>query len=573
MNQKRAQLTTRSANIHQRGWSWRSRWFDIAVIAAFAVISFVVFWARGGLSPPVLDLTSDAANIATMAAALDFPDNFALDSQFRDFTQGFYIAVHVPATRLLYRLTQDYGQAFTLLLLPTLFAYLVAFYVLGISLFGSRWYGLILAMVNMLLVKGPRDTAWGPFKDALPRFDHAVLFAVVLAILWRWRNNPWSWPVVFFLAGLGLYVHPVSTPALGLMLAGACIGLAVYQGSIGKQVLPTLVGLIAFCAPVLTYGLAFTRDQISFEDISSVSSEEAREIANIIETRMTGHYLSPSRTVLEYFSRKHMLCGILPCLAAGILVLHLWRDERTWAITGMCVGLIFGLIVATVVIPVMFEVLTPPWKAMAFKGELPRPLRYIVPITYVVALGAFVTAWRRLSSWSRHILIGLLGIIGAFWIAALAPRAIRALDNVTGQATQKKSQVVELINAIRHNCGPQQRICAIIEDPLIIRYGAIRSLAFAPKDQPNQSSLIEARRWLDDVTKFNKIKRAQDYSSRVKEAMRWAQEKGAEYVILENDASIKTVSGSESKGWGKILFQNSRFVLIKVRHDLPHSVQ
>lgn len=573
MNHKPDQPTAGSANIPERGLLCRSRWIDIALITAFAVISFVVFWARGGLSPPVLDLTSDAANIATMAAAQDFPDNFACDSQFRNFTPGFYVAFHVPATRLLYRLTQDYGQAFTLLLLPTLFAYLVAFYLLGTTLFGSRWYGLILATANMILVKGPRDTAWGPFKDALPRFDHAILFALLLALLWRWRGKPWLWPIVFFLAGLGLYVHPVSTPALALMLAGACIGLAICQGNLRRPVLPAIVGLIAFCLPVLPYAFAFTSDQFSAKGVKSVSAEEAREIADIIESRFTGDYLFPGRTVLEYFSRRHMLFGILPCLAVGLLVMHSRHDDLNWAMTGMCVGLISGLIAAAVIIPVAFEVLTPPWEARAFKGELPRALRYIVPITYVVALGAFATAWARLKSRGRYILIALLGVIGAVSIMGLAPRAFRAVQNTKGKASQKKIAVIELVNAVRHNCDPQHRICAIIEDPLIVRYGAIRSLAFAPKDVPNESSLALAKQWLNDVTKFRRIKAIQDYSLRVEEAIKWAQEKEAQYIILDDATSIELLAGSELESCGKILFQNSRFVLIKVPDVLPHPIQ
>jgi len=573
MNHKPVQSTASSGNIPLRGSFWRSRGFDIAVIAAFALISFAVFWARGGLSPPVLDLTSDAANIATMAASQDFPDNFASDSQFRDFRPGFYVALHVPATRLLYRLTQDYGQAFTLLLIPTLFGYLIAFYTLGVTLLGSRWYGLALALANMLLVKGPRDTAWGPFKDALPRFDHAILFALVLALLWRWRGRPWLWPILFFLAGLGLYVHPVSTPALALMLAGACIGLAIYQGNLRRQVLATIVGLIAFCVPVLPYALAFTRAQVSSEEVKSVSAEEAREIANIVENRFTGDYLSPSRTILEYLSRRHMLFGILPCLAVGILLLHHWRNERTWAVTGMCVGLVFGLVVATVVIPITFEILTPPWEATAFKGELPRPLRYLVPITYIVALAAIDAVRVRTKGSTSRLLCVFIGCAAMVSAIALAPRAVRAVRNATGDRANERAAVIELIKAVRDRCEASKRICAITEDPLVLRYGAIRSLAFAPKDVPSESNLALAKQWLNDMTEFKRIKGIQNYSLRVKEAIRWAQEKEAEYVILHNGVSTKILSASESEGYGKILFQNSRFVLIKVPDVLPHSVQ
>jgi len=74
------------------------------------------------------------------------------------------------------------------------------------------------------------------------------------------------------------------------------------------------------------------------------------------------------------------------------------------------------------------------------------------------------------------------------------------------------------------------------------------------------------------MTKFRRIKAIQDFSLRVEEAIRWAQEKEAEYIILDDATSIELVAGSELETC-EILFQNSRFVLIKVPDVLPHPLQ
>ena len=548
--------------------------FELAVVAGLACFSFVVFYLRGGLTSPVVDLTSDAANIATMAAALDFPEHFARDSQFRNFKPRFYVALHVPLTRLLFRITGDYGHAFTLLLFPTLFGYLLAFYLLGSILFASRWYGLALALANMVLIKGPRDTAWGPFKDALPRFTHAIAFAVVLALLWRWRNRPWFWPICFFIAGLGLYVHPVSTPALGLMLVGACIAMGVYQGNLRKCILPTFVGVLAFCAPVLPYALAFTQAQFSLHVTESPSLVEADEIANILETRFTGHYLSPTHTVLEYFSRKYMLLGFLPCLLVGLVFAHSRAHENTRAVGAMCVGLLVGLLVATVLTPVIFELLTPPWAATAFKGELPRALRFIVPITYIVALACCYDLQLRTTRRSRYVVYAAVGLAGLLAMVPLGPRAWRALENFGRERTGKRTAVIELVMAVRQACDRTERVCAVMEDPLVIRYSAIRSLAFAPKDIPDATSAARAREWVENMRHLRTIKETEDWFLMLSRALDWARKLEARYVVVEKGRRFPGMSGISPENLeATILFQNSEFVLLEVENVLPHTVQ
>ncbi|MGB9588261.1 MAG: hypothetical protein ACPL7O_08785 [Armatimonadota bacterium] len=114
---KRSGLLTLREDLNATRSQHAGSLIDMALLLLFLAVSTIIYYARGGFSSTVTDLTSDAAVIATMAASRDFPENFRHDSTFnRPDVSRFYVALHVPATRLLYRITGDYGLAFTVLL-------------------------------------------------------------------------------------------------------------------------------------------------------------------------------------------------------------------------------------------------------------------------------------------------------------------------------------------------------------------------------------------------------------------------------------------------------------------------
>ena len=546
-------------------FSWRRCRTDLAVVVVFLGLSLAIYFARGGFAPRVVNLTSDAANIASFAAASDHPRLFARDSSlFNPSGQRFYVAFHVPATRLLARLTGDYGLAFTILLLPTMFLYLVGFYFLGLSLFGHRGVAVLLTLANLILVKGPRDTAWGPFKDALPRFDHAIVFALLIALLWRLRDRPWWWCLILFCAGLGLYVHPVSTPALAAMLIGGGVGVGLYNRNLRRCIGPILVGVLLFAVAIAPFAVSFTASAVRATDRILRSADDAIELTNIVEERFTGWYLSPSRTIAEYFSRPHMAFGIIPLFVIGTVAIRLAGGERAHGVLALSLGATAGLVFATIVVPVAIEFLTPPLSAAVFKGELPRPLRYLVPLTYMVALAAAYDIWTRAPQrWGpRLIFVGV--IIALVAGTAVAPRALRTLRAALTRNNETVA-LLALLDAIQAHCSPDYPILAAMEDPLVIRYSALRPLAYARKDVPPLDSLAGWRRWKRNAERLHKIQHMRNAGEKVTSAAAWARELGARFVVVELDSKPTRAGAWEVPEGTSLLFQNSLFVLLEVR--------
>lgn len=540
----------------------RTRYVDGAIFFGFLFLALAVYSARGGFARRVVDLTSDAANIATMAAARDWPGNFRMDSQFsnpRNFDQ--YVAIHVPLTRVTSWLTGDYGVGFTVLLLPTLFLYLVAFYSLGVVLFANRPMALLFTLANMVLVKGPRDTAWGPFKDALPRFDHAVLFAALFAIAWKFRDKRWTWPVVLFIAGIGVYVHPVSTPAMGAMLIGAYLGISIYEKQLLGRLPNLAIGALLFLVAIAPFGLPFTKSAFAVAEKQQLSIAERAEISQIVEERFTGDYLSPTRTVLEYLRRPYIIFGIVPILAAGTVLAVRFGGAESRRLLVWLLGSLAGLCIASAVIPMAIEFSTPPWQGAVFRGELPRAFRYCVPITYMIGFIGFKELWQRVSrTWHSVLLVLAVGILAVGLVSA-SPRAYRAIQRFTSPNLESR-QVLELVDATRACCEPHCAILGVMNDPLVIRYSALRSLVFTLKDAPGTACLAEARRWQANAKRMRRLNELKDTDQKLAESIDWARSLKARYLVVELPETPSDIESAVKDHNTRVVFSNAKFVLL-----------
>lgn len=537
--------------------------WDVTAIGTFAVIAVCIYYARGGFTSRIVDLTSDAANIATMAASRDYPERFQKDSTFSNaHASDFYVAFHVPVTRALYRFTGDYGLAFTVLLLPTLFLYLAGFYYLGKALVGNRALATAFAFANMILVKGPRDTAWGPFKDALPRFDHAILFALLVMLMWRFRDRRRYWWALFLGAGLGVYIHPVSTPALGAMLFGAAIAVTVFEGRLRARLIPLLTGAVVFAAAVTPFGLPFSAASFRTPEPGQLSAADAAEVSQIIEQRFSGHYLSPAATVAEYLARPQMLWGVLPTLVVASAVVWAIGVSEARRIAAFTWGGLAGLAVAAVLLPIGFELLTPPWKGGVFRGELPRALRYIVPLTYVLALTAVHEVWWRVPVPRRRLFV--MAVVSCMGLTAFAvlPRGVRVVRAAVTKR-ERNTDTLALVDMLRTLCSVEHTILPVMGDPLVIRYAALRPLAFAPKDVPSRNSLVDARRWQENMMTLRQIEKMSRVDEKLLATVTWARRLAARFVVVELDQAgdAKHIKPPEST---RVLFYNSSFIVLEI---------
>ncbi|GEM_PF-3969799 len=533
------------------------RRYDLVFSIFALVFATLVCYARGIFHPPVVDLTSDAANIASFAAALDHPELFAGDSALADRgVAEVYVAFHVDATRLLKPHIGNYGTAFAALLWPHIFLYMIAFYILGLAFLRHRGWATALTLANLVLVKGPRDTAWGYFKDPLPRMSHSIVFAVLIALIWVLRRKPFWWWTVCLAAGLALYVHPVSTPAMGAMLFGAICALMPREYSVKEKLGILLSCAVAFSAPLIPFSLTFLRHTPA----SVVEGDPSlTQIASILEERFTGHYLLPSRTVFEYITSV----PALPIIAVGLFGLVFClrsREQETLQAGKFFVGLFLGLIFASVFVPIFFEIAFPGISFAMFKGELPRPLRYIVPLCYMaslLALKSFIS--ESTPQRARLLLVSTAALAVCLFAFAIGPRAQRALSTLV-EGQKKVEEVRTLVAAVSTMVPPRETIAAVMEDPLVLRYAALRPLAFARKDVPSTVDLDRALQWQRNHRELQRLLKTEDTKRRVDGSINWARNLKSKYLVIELPREGERLVAQNEE----ILFQNSRFILLSL---------
>jgi len=538
-------------------------WHHFAVVGCCLAGALLLWLALGGFERPTVALMCDAGVYASIAAAYDHPDYFAKDGALANPKQfATYVALHVPATRALARITGDYGAAFRLLIIPVSAIYGAAFYYLGFSLFKRPSYGLMLLFLNLIHVKGPRDTAWGPFPDALPRVSHAALFAIIIALLWHWRNKPGRWWALFAAAALGVYVHPVSTPAAIAMLTLGCLAIGWQARFLRTAVLNVVLGLVVAAVLLAPYAIVFAAHECGSSP--GVVRGAREEITQIVQSRFAWGYLSPLRTIYYYFSRPEILLILaLGAVSAGYL-LTIKRSTRATLLLSLCGGMSVGLAIASACIPVLLELSTHTIEFATLKGDLPRPLRYVVPISYLLMLGGVKFSKRtfginrplaRLGFWIALAGIGLVAFLAGY-------------DFFQKYAHGEKSLAVqELVVAVQNSVPVGEPILAVMIEPLPIRYAALRPLYFALKDLPSRNDLDSARHWYCNAQRMRELINESSLAKRLKGGLDWANASSVSWVIIENPNEVEgTPSDSDENlpEGATIVFKNKHFLLVRL---------
>jgi hypothetical protein len=188
----------------------------LLVFAALALAYTASVWCG---TTPYVGLAGDAANIATFVAARAHPELFPRDPVLADpQNYRFYATIHLPLIRALGAIVGSYGTAFLLLLPLHAWFQLTGFYALGMALFASRPWAVVLAAANAVTLHLPLGEIWGLWPDALPRVTFQALLPFLLAAACRWRSQPRAWPWLMLAMGALTYVHPVSFPAWALAI-------------------------------------------------------------------------------------------------------------------------------------------------------------------------------------------------------------------------------------------------------------------------------------------------------------------------------------------------------------------
>jgi hypothetical protein len=202
---------------------------ELAVLTLFVVIAVLAFFGRWQGVTPFPSLRSDAGNIASFAAARDFPERFPQDEVLGD-SRNFqvYQAFQVHLVRLLTRIVPDYGTATLLLYIPYILLIGWGWYFLGRVVIGHRGWALLLGFLNLVFVLSPYEY-WGVYCDPQPRMSAQAVLPFLLAAAFYWRKRPKAWPLVAVGASLLTYFHAVAG-----IVWGAAILLGFLTTSLGR---------------------------------------------------------------------------------------------------------------------------------------------------------------------------------------------------------------------------------------------------------------------------------------------------------------------------------------------------
>lgn len=536
---------------------------DIIVLLVFLSFAALFHIGRRGTVQEILDLKGDAANIASFAAALDHPGLFDGDMVLNDPKNfKFYATFHIPLLRLLHRVMNHYGNAFVTLVGPHVFLHLAGFYLFGVVLLGSRFWAFALAWALLSNFGIGLGDFWGIFQDPIPRVSFSALLGFLWAAALYWRKQPFAWPWVMAAAGLMMYVHPVSAPAIALAV---WIGLWRHkpeQWPEGKRFWYMLFCGLCF----LVVAGPFILNYLTIHEHGVVAY--AKQVRSIMESRFIRGYMTNQLWAIKNFLRSYSWnTPLIPLGILGTLFIALAgnRDEREILST--------LLLWATGIAIVAIGLFLLDHKFARFTGRIPvqvdliRNIRFFIPLSLILFVWGLVTIERRIerSIGSRLVLAGFF--VFAIIMSKAAPTYLATPKNgvkilLHRVGTTEVSTQSGAIMAIGKFTPPKAKILSYGIGALPIRYGALRPVVYSYKDggafaYANHAALL---RWHEVEKPYREIAQSKDPRNRLTLLLQMAKTLDAEYLAIDHhEVSPDFLPVSDN-----IIWSNRDFSLIRL---------
>lgn len=517
----------------------------LLVFAFYALLSFLSRW--NGITP-FIDLKGDAASVAGFAASLDHPIFFTNDfllNKPQNFESHVYL--HVPLVRLLSKLVEGYGLAYLVLLPPIIFIQLAGFYWLGKVIYKSRFWGFLLSVLSGLLVYTASSDYWGFYIDPQPRMLFQAFFPFVLTLAWLSTDHPrWRW-LTMVMIGLLSFVHPNSIPSVAFAIwMGFLIQKPASQTWKMHSLSILAMGILFLVIVSPAFFSYFATRQIATESLDFMTASQ------YFSDNFRSTYNSP--TVLLDFLGWMLKSGLLPLALIGTAVIAHVKEKRSDLVRLLIWILI--IIMIAVALPSLELELDKVIQKLPVLLQLPRNLRYIVPLLEILALWPLAYLWKHAESSSlttlKKVFSSIIGILIIFFsifqfksitrstLFASPPSNIIDLVSCWGTGkffcpTPSLSDQLDMIEHIRDNTPTGSRLLSIppVDINGAIRYEALRPLILTPSDIKKLSLSdialsYQYKAWADQwrsVSQKPKEERQQDYINLSKEF-------GAEYIVL-----------------------------------------
>ena len=408
---------------------------------------------------------------------------------------------------------------------------------------------------------------WGIWRDALPRITFQTVLPYLLALVILWRGQPRRWPWLMIIAGLMVFLHSISTPAIGLAI---WLGLWLYHPKDWKW--PRRLGVMAGLGALFLLALSpFALNFLSYQTrgaspdydlvMYAINTYQPLNILNV-PAALGGFLWAATRSLL------------LPLALIGGFVL--WRfgkaDRR---LVGMTLLWGAGIFLTAVALPFGERLLEKALHVAPIDTELMRDMRYFVPLMLLFWLWPLAELAPRFVNPRATQAAMLLGVVllGG-WTATHTPDGRHMLEAVECLAHRQlvcgdTRDSAGLINSLRTQTPPGAKIFNFNTDDsaasnaLSIRYDALRPMVYTVRDvglfiYTDRPAL---QGWLDTTRRVDAIQALKDPTARLNLLVPLAKELKADYLSFDFPVPPAALAPYPAD----LVYQNNTYTLLKLR--------
>lgn len=529
---------------------------DILFVVFLLVVSAVIQHGRIGSSVNGVDLTTDPAMYAAMAAALDHPEAFARDDNFSDPALfDAHATIHMPLIRWLAQ-GADYGLAYLKLTGVHVFLHYLCFYLLGLTLLKKRWQAMLFTLLMGQVYWIPWGTYWGNgYPDYTPRSTFSALYAAYICVALAILNRPRWWPLFMAATGLLVYVHSISALPVAL---GFWLGFALRRppGASRTRHAAWLVFCgLCFVAVMTPFALNYLKPGIP------LTAADVDTLRDALRARFDPEFSDYWQGMGRYLLHL-IIVPLFPLALAAAWLIHRRGNEEERGLLGQ-IGMWTLGVLGVVALFVLDQEIARLLHRHHFEFDLIRVLRF--PLFFAMCLIFLglnvllraVPAHNAKALWGARLLWAAV-FLGLFFGGQhdMARRSLawywNSLDPARyAAAYSPQISRAEMIEALKTHTEPGALIFYPHEDQAI-RYNALRSLTYGWKD----ACLFYYAKAVD------KLRRWDDIRCRLEESptayIELARRSDADYLLSDRPEDLPLL-----REFGAVIWSNDRYVLVK----------
>lgn len=530
---------------------------DLPYILGFIIYSLLFFVGRWKGVSHFEFLESDIANSTSFAAAQYFPNLFTQDTLLGNIGNvTFYKVIQTPLIHFLYQFTSHFGTATLLLLGPHVFLQLLGFYLLGKEIFQNRFWGLCLAALTSQYIHLTIGDFWGLYYDVLPRFTYQAIFPFLLLLAIKYHNSYKLWPLISFVSGLMMYLHPVSAPTGGFLIWLGFWASLPKQWSKSKSLIYMFITGCCF----LLGALPFLWNYLSHHAHGVTLDYET--VFEIMIRRFDSDALDiPAGLKNHFFTALQNPIYVLGLISFACLAFINHNLKHTYKILAFW---LLGILFTSALVPLVEHQIAIKLKVIPPEIDLIRNLRYSIPLLEV----CFLMLLYRLSLQPRLKKLILTLTFAITFFHQGPPEYDPIKDTIVSIKNAKL--IPELNDRDKASLFHMEQVRKYIPknspvlvthgiDELAVRYAALLPLVYSYKDggafaYSNHKKLLA---WFNQTQEF---KAAFNAADPLFEFYKFAKKLNAEYMLVGFDMRGEKLINSKAQGHIKIVYEN-RFPL------------